>query len=149
MLGGFSEVGSSGSFKETARVSSEQFGRLENGWSTRTPNALSELLQNERSTGFELSRNRLDDIYLYGSFPEVYSFPDSLKKLKFDDEEFYVLGLLNNLGRLLISGLSKEQRSELDKIISEVEGEKEKLKKELQELEEESKMKSLDVSYLQ
>jgi hypothetical protein len=31
------------------------------------------------------------------------------------------LGLLNNLGRLLISGLSKEQRSELDKIISDLE----------------------------
>ena len=43
------------------------------------------------------------------------------QKLKFDDEEFFVLGLLNNLGRLLISGVSKEQRDELNKIISDLE----------------------------
>lgn len=39
----------------------------------------------------------------------------------FDAEDYYVLGLLSNLGRLMIAGLSAEQKQDLDKSISEFE----------------------------
>lgn len=41
--------------------------------------------------------------------------------LKFDAEEYYVLGLLTNFGKLILSGFSKEQKNELDNVIADLE----------------------------
>jgi long-subunit acyl-CoA synthetase (AMP-forming) len=43
--------------------------------------------------------------------------------LKFDAEEYYVLGLLANFGKLILSGFSKEQKNELDNVIADLEKE--------------------------
>ncbi len=59
---------------------------------------------------------------LYNLFRNFYKDNSSSN---YDAEEYYVLGLLSNLGRLMVAGLPEEQKSELNKAIANFE---EKLK---------------------
>ena len=57
----------------------------------------------------------------FSSFNLYKNFIKDKEHSNFDAEDYYVLGLLSNLGRLMIAGLSAEQKQDLDKSISEFE----------------------------
>jgi len=117
LLLSYANKGKSNQFKISAALDSISDDELKSLFPKESPRVV--LVENAEYKE-KLESAAKTAIFSYNIAKNLRDFSKA-QKLKFDDEEFYVLGLLNNLGRLLISGLSKEQRSELDKIILDLE----------------------------